>query len=184
VTRGHSLTEEEFGAELAGFSRTAFRLELQLAYSEPCEADLLAAYCRGERPDPAETVPELRDWYEQVARQVHEGKHIERVRVQRLPPTGYQQFERWLDRWNLGAGEVMRYMTRNLAEETGLLPAAGNTDWWLLDSSRLITMRFDHQGHRIRTALTTRPRAVAKACAWRDLAIHHSVRVQMTDVAA
>ena len=184
MIRGRALTEEEFGTELAGFSHTAFRLELQSAYAEPCEEDLLAAWLHGARPDAPSVVPELRDWYAQVARQVSEGKRVERVRVQQDPPTPYQQFERWLDQWNVAAGELMCYMTRQRASAIGLLPAAGDTDWWLLDSSRLIIMRFDPQGHRIRTALVTRPAAVIKACAWRDLAIHHSVRAQMTDVAA
>jgi hypothetical protein len=184
VTRGRRLTEEQFGQALASFGHTAFRLELQSAYAEPCEADLLAAWNRGERPDPAETVPELRDWYEQVAGQARAGKRVERVRVQRLPPTPYQQFERWLDRWNLGAGEVMRYITRSRAEEIGLLPAAGDTDWWLLDSSRLVVMRFDRAGRRVGTELVTNPKAVIKACAWRDLAVHHSVQEHLSDVPA
>lgn len=178
------LDEEQFGAALAGFEHTAFRLELQPAYSEPCEEGLLAAFARGERPDPREAVPELRDWYGQVARMAAEGKRIERVRVQDDPPTLYQEFERWLDQWNIPAGEVMQYMTRATAHDIGLLPAAGDADWWLLDSSRLIVMRFDGQHHRISNELITRPETVVQACAWRDLAIHHSTREQFSGAAA
>jgi hypothetical protein len=178
------LSEEQFGEALGSFAHTAFRLELQPAYAEPCEAGLLAAFYRGERPDPVAAVPELRDWYRQVADQAAEGKRVERVRVQEDPPTPYQAFERWLDQWNIPAGETMRYLTREQASVTGLLPAAGSDDWWLLDSSRLIVMRFDREGHRISNLLVTDPETVLKACAWRDLAIHHSVRAQLSDVAA
>jgi hypothetical protein len=78
----------------------------------------------------------------------------------------------------------MRYLTRQRAHEIGLLPAAGNTDWWLLDSSRLIAMHFDDEGHRIKNELITDPAVVIQACMWRDLAVHHSVLNQDQDVSA
>jgi hypothetical protein len=109
---------------------------------------------------------------------------MERVRVQEDPPTDYQRFERWLDQWNIPAGEVMRYMTLQRAREAGLLPAAGVNDWWLLDSARLIVMRFDGSGCRIASELVTDPARVLQACQWRDLAVHYSVLARLSDVAA
>jgi hypothetical protein len=172
---GEQITGTEFASLLAGFGHTAFRLELQDAYAEPSEDALLAAFLRGERPDPA-TAPELRQWYEQVSAQTRDGKRIERVRVQQDPPTDYQRFERWVDPGNIQAGEIMRYMTRQRAFEVGLLPAAGTDDWWLLDSSRLLVMHFDtaEVGHRTGSELVTDPAAVVQACAWRDLAVHYA----------
>jgi hypothetical protein len=101
---------------------------------------------------------------------------MERVRVHDDPPTPYQQWERWVGSWNIRAGETLRYMTRARAHEVGLLPAAGDVDWWLLDSNRLIAMRFDTQGRRVATELVRDPATVVQACAWRDLAVHHSTR--------
>lgn len=183
MTHARDITEAEFGAAIAGIAHTAFRLELQPGYVEPVEAGLLAAFLRGDQPDPT-TMPEFRQWYGQIAAQVRDGKRIERVRVQQDPPTSYQLFERYMDRWNVEAGETMRYLTRQRAHEIGLLPAAGDTDWWLLDSERLILMRFDSEGHRIRNELVTDPAVVVKACMWRDLAVHHSVQTQLSDVSA
>jgi hypothetical protein len=177
------LADEDFLEAIHSLEHTAFRLELQDSYAEPEEDALFAAFLRGEPTNP-ETVPELAEWYKQIAAHVRAGKRFERVRVQQDPPTDYQRFERWLDRWNIPAGEIMRYMTRKRAHEIGLLPAAGNTDWWLLDSSRLIAMRFDRHGRRIRNELITDPAAVVQACKWRDLAVHHSVQAQLRDVAA
>lgn len=178
------LTEEEWAAELASFEHTAFRLELQPGYAEPSEDALFAAFLAGN-PFPATEVPDLRDWYSLVAAQVRDGKRIERVRVQSDPPTDYQRFERWLDQWNLRAGEVMRYLTVRRAIEIGLLPAApSNLDWWLLDSARLIVMHFDSQGHRIENTLVTDSETVLQACKWRDLAVHHSTEAHASDVAA
>lgn len=183
MTQGRPLTNTEFGEAIHQFEHTAFRLELQDVYLEPEEADLFEAFLRGESPPP-ETVPELREWYARVREHIRQGKRIERVRVQQDPPTNYQRFERWLDYWNRQAGEVMRYLTRERAHEVGLLPAAGRTDWWLLDSSKLIVMTFDGEGHRTGNELITDPATVLQACVWRDLAVHHSVRSEDLNVAA
>lgn len=177
------LSEAEFLEAVLSFEHTAFRLELQCSYAEPHEAPQFAAFLRGD-PQPGPDDAELRDWYKSVAEHVARGGRMERVRVQEDPPTDYQRFERWLDQWNIEAGEVMRYMTRERAYEVGLLPAAGNADWWLIDSARLIVMRFDDAGHRIANELITDPETVLQACMWRDLAVHHSVQHHLSDVAA
>lgn len=183
MTNSRAITPAEFGEMLHDFDHTAFRLELQDSYLEAEEADLFAGFLRGD-PEPPTTVPELQEWYRRINKHVKEGKRIERVRVQQDPPTDYQRFERWLDHWNRQAGETMRYLTRARAHEIGLLPAAGNTDWWLLDSAQLIAMRFDDEGHRIQNELITDPEVVIQACMWRDLAVHHSVLLNSQDVAA
>lgn len=183
MTGSRVITPDEFGQVIHDFDHTAFRLELQDSYLEAEEAGIFAAFLRGE-PEPPTTVPELREWYRRVADHVRQGKRIERVRVHQDPPTDYQRFERWMDTWNREAGETMRYLTRPRAYEVGLLPAAGNTDWWLLDSCRLVAMRFDDGGHRIRNELITDPEVVIKACKWRDLAVHHSALAENQDVAA
>lgn len=183
MTTWRPVPAAEFLDVLHDFEHTAFRLELQRAYAEPEEDALYAAFLRGQ-PYDAMAVDELRDWCANVARHVRDGKRIERVRVQDDPPTDYQRFERDLDQWNVPAGEAMRYMTRQQAHAVGLLPAAGPGDWWLLDSSRLLVMRFDEAGHRIENNLTWDSAAVVQACAWRDLAVHHATRAIRPGVAA
>jgi len=177
------LSETGFLDTLLSYEHTAFRLELQRSYAEPHEAPQYAAFLRGD-PQPGPDDPDLRDWYGGVAEHAARGARMERVRVQEDPPTDYQRFERWLDQWNIAAGEVMRYMTRQRAHEVGLLPAAGNSDWWLIDSAKLIVMRFDTAGRRIANELVTDPETVLQACKWRDLAVHHSVQAHLSDVAA
>jgi hypothetical protein len=167
------LTDAEFADLLQGFEHTAFRLELQRAYSEPDEHDTVARFLAGDQQEPTE-VAGLRAWFAQVAQQTRQGKRIERVRVHDNPLTDYQRWERWIGAWNTEAGEAIGYMTRDRAHEIGLLPGVGTVDWWLLDSVRLIVMSFDDQGHRLTSELVTEPYRVVQACAWRDLAIHYS----------
>jgi hypothetical protein len=168
------LTEAEFGEQVLDIERSALRLELQRTYVEPIEVDTVARFYAGHPQDPTE-LPFMRNWYDRVRRAIRAGKQVARVRVQEDPPTAYQQWERFIGPWGAAAGEDIRYLTRAQAHKIGLLPAAGNTDWWLLDRRRIILMGFDDVGRRIRTELTDDPATVEQACAWWDLAVRHGV---------
>lgn len=178
-----TLSDAEFAAALSDFEHTAFRLEVQRAYREPSESETVARFLVGT-PEPPTTVEGLREWFNQVTTHVAQGKRMERVRVHEDPPTDYQRWERWIGRWNAEAGELIHYLTRARAHEIGLLPAAGDQDFWLLDSSKLIVMAFDHAGNRIRSELITDPAMVVRANAWRDLALHFSLPGETRDVVA
>lgn len=168
------ISSSEFAEALRDVARSAFRLELQPDYIEDYEQDLVNRFLSGEFCAPTE-VPELAEWFNQVAEQVREGKKIDRVRVQETPPTPYQQLERWCDPWNVGAGESIGYITRPKAHEVGLLPTAGQYgDWWLIDSHALIVFTHDADGRRSQYRCTTDPAIVSQAAMWRDLAIQHS----------
>jgi hypothetical protein len=177
------LTDAEFGELLATFERSALRLELQRQYSEPTERETVAKFLAGS-PEPPTAVEDLRSWFDQIARLTRTGKRIERVRVHDNPPSDYQRWERWIGSWNIRAGETLRYMTRERAHEVGLLPAAGERDWWLLDDARLIVMAFDNAGHRTLNELVTDPEVVAQARTWWDLAVRYSVPDKPRDIAA
>jgi len=172
---GTLITEAEFADQLRTFDRTALRLELQSEYREPAEHDTVSRFLYGT-PQPPTEVAELRDWFEQVATLTRAGKRIARVRVHDDPPTDYQRWERWIGRWNTTAGEQIDYLTRQQATDIGLLPAAGDVDWWLIDDNRVILMRFDPDGRRISNELETDPQTVAQARAWWDLAVRSRKR--------
>jgi len=175
------LTGDEFAAALWDFQRTAFRLEAQPAYHVPAEQGLLAQLRAGQ-PMAADEVPELREWFERVAKRTRQGARVERVRIHDEPPTDYQRWERWCDPWNIRAGEVIRYLPRLRAVGVGLLSAARSDDWWLFDDRLLIVMSFDAEGHMTRIERTDDEAAVAEALAWRDLAILHSTPAEPRSV--
>ena len=66
----------------------------------------MAKFLAGE-PEPPTEVPVLRAWFEQVAGLTRRGRRFERVRVHEDPPPGYQRWERWIDPWNVAAGETI-----------------------------------------------------------------------------
>jgi hypothetical protein len=167
------LTEDEVEEQLTNFEHTAFRLELQRAYREPVEEAWFARFLAGDPQSPDEQ-PEFQEWLARMAALTATGRRVERVRVHDDPPTPYQQWERWTGAWNIRAGETMRYLDRRRAHEIGLLPAAGDEDWWLYDSCRLLVYRFDAEGNRLENELITDPRRVVQAAVWRDLAVHHA----------
>lgn len=166
------LTADQFRDLFSTFKHSAFRLELQRQYREPDEATHVKRFIAGE--DDPEHAAWLQPWLDLIRSLVGEGKRIERVRVHDEPPTDYQRWERWSGQWNIAAGETIRYMTRQEAHSVGLLPAAGETDWWLFDSTQLVEMNFDDVGNRVSTRVTTDPQLVVQACAWRDLAVHYA----------
>lgn len=170
---GRPLTAGEWAATLDDFEHSAFRLELQPAYRVDHESGLFARFMAGDRTPPLDDQASL-DWFAKVRRHVAAGKRFERVRVFEDPPTDYQRWLRWVSRWNVEAGEHQRYMTRRKAYDVGLLPAAGDEDWWLFDSARLAVMRFGPDGRKVSSELVTDPERVVQACMWRDLAVHHS----------
>jgi hypothetical protein len=86
------------------------------------------------------------------------------------PPTEYQRWERWAGKWNIAAGEHIRYMTRRRALAVGL-PLE---DWWLLDSARVVRTKFDERGLPLDSEIVEDPATVTQHCARWDLAVRHS----------
>ena len=168
------ITQAEFNRLLASFERSAFRLECQPAYALGYEQGDFDRFLAGERIPP----PDLdwwRPWLEQVSQQAREGKTMARVRVVNEPPTDYQRWMRWSARWNVQAGEDIRYMPRSRAVRIGL-PL--DYDWWLLDDERLIVMRYTSTGEIDHKEVSTDPGMIARQQGWRDLAVRNATSAE------
>jgi hypothetical protein len=159
------ITGEEFGEALASYTISAFRLEQQPAYQVSYEAGHLAAWLAGDPISPDE-MPGFPQWTARIRDQTAAGRIMSRVRVHDVPPTDYQQWLRWIDPYNIEAGEVIRYLARPDAVAAGVVPSQG--DFWLLDSARLIVMRYDSSGTPVEKTLTDDPEALAAAIRVRD----------------
>lgn len=160
--------EDEFYVGL-GFEHTAFRLETRERYVDDEEQGPLRRFLAGEPPDDEWFM----DWYDAVVRFAEAGKRMERVRVVSEPPSEYTRFGIDLARLlNVPAGEDIRYLPRRRAEALGL----PDEDFWLLDSSRVLTLRFDGDV-LLGAELITDPAAVVQRAGWRDAAWHYAVRV-------
>jgi hypothetical protein len=167
------LSWDEWHQQFREFDHSAFRLELQTEYWVEHERAEVERFLAGDLTPRLQ--PETSDWYQLIQRHRREGKSFGRIRVHDEPLTGYQQWLRWVSRWNVQAGEDQRYLTRAKAHEIGLLPAAGDVDWWLFDENRLVEMRFDTEHRMVSRWLTSDPDRIRQALAWRDLALPHAV---------
>lgn len=161
------LTAEEFWAQCLGFEHTAFRLETHEHYFDDEEQEPLRRFLASEPPDDAWFM----DWYDAVVQLAAASKRMQRVRVVSEPHSDYTRFGVDLARrLNVPAGEDIRYLPRQQAESLGL----PNEDFWLLDSSRVLTLHFDGDV-LLGAELITDPVAVIQRAYWRDAAWHYAI---------
>lgn len=163
------ITEDLFLEMVRSFRESAFRLETRDSYALGYERTDFEHFLAGS-PTPPPELDWWRPWLDRVTRWRQEGKTIGRVRVLADPPTGYQRWMLWADRWAREAGEDIRYIPRGKANEIGL-PAV---DWWLLDDEQAIIMAFDDDGRPGQKTLVTEPDLIARYRRWRDLAVRHA----------
>ena len=172
------ISEDEFLEAVRTFRRTAFRLETRDSYALGYERADFGQFLAGS-PVPPPEIDWWRPWLDRVTRWRQEGKAVCRVRVLADPPTDYQRWMLWSDRWAAEAGEEIRYLSRTRAEALGV-PLA---DWWLLDDERVILMRFTETGEDAGKVLVTKPSDVAPYREWRDRALRNATPAERTAAA-
>lgn len=164
------LTPADFNNLFHRFKHEAFRLEVQPVYVLDYEQEAVDEFLRGE-PRPVNELDFYADWLRQIKAATDEGRQILRVRVLTDPPTDYQRWEVWAGRWNIEAGEQIRYLDRDAAAKAGV-PLTD--DWWLFDRERLARMRFADDGTALGGYVVTDKKIVQQHCVWRDLAVRAS----------
>ncbi|MPZ86827.1 MAG: hypothetical protein GEU81_01915 [Nitriliruptorales bacterium] len=165
------LVGEDFSVLFTGFEHTAWRLETRDEYSIGEEATAYRQYVAGEKVDALDW---FWPWLDTMRAAVAQGKRIERVRVVPEPLTEYLRYEAWLCHYNIQAGEDIRYLPRQRAQELGL----PDSDYWLFDSHRLARLHFDADDHPVAAELIEDPDAIIRANYYRDLAWHHATPFQ------
>jgi len=163
------LTGEDFRRLCVTFEHTAFRLETRDRYLDDEEQEPLRRFLAGESPDDAWFM----DWYETVEQLTAAGRQMKRVRVVSEPHSDYTRFGIDLARrLNVPSGEDIRYLPRRRARELSL----PDEDFWLLDSTHLLTLHFDDDV-LLGAELLTDPAEVVRRGYWRDAALHYAVPV-------
>ncbi|SDU25798.1 DUF6879 family protein [Jiangella alkaliphila] len=152
------------------YEHTAFRLETREQYVEDEEKEPLRKFLASEPAADAW----FADWVEDIRAATAAGKRVERVRVVGEPFSDYTLFGMDLARLNVGAGEDIRYLTRDRANELSL----PNEDFWLFDSRTLAILRFADDDRLLGVEVVDDPAQVVLRCQWRDLAWHHAIRWQ------
>lgn len=137
-------------------------------YDASYENESLRKFLAGEPDD----LPWMQDWLAMIRAATAKGKRFARVRVVSVPLTDYSRFGVWCAQFTNGAGEDIRYLTRDVAEAEGL----PNYDYWLFDSRKLVRMHFDEGDSFLGAEIIEDPVEIVKANYLRDVAWHHAVR--------
>lgn len=133
------MSDDEWESKLENFRSSAFRLEVQQAYSMQDELDDLKAFLSGApRPEGYNE-----EWHEFVRTVTAGGRTMQRVKLLRRPYTDYTRFVMgWAVPGNVEAGEDYRIVD---------LPPGGTVplpeqDFWLFDDELVVHLDFDPEG--------------------------------------
>ena len=155
-----ALTPAQFLAQFDSYKRSALRLESRSQTDVPAERVELQAFLSGELSEVRNW--EHDDWTRLVTRQTAAGRPMRRVRVMDDPLTDYNRFMIFCGHRSVSVGEDVRYLARADANALDL----PDHDFWILDSARLIELRFTADGRPLRHDLVTDPGVVARHEEW------------------
>lgn len=161
------LTGDELGELLQTVHRSAFRLETRDRYNVPSESPSFDGFMAG-RQELDESV-RSGPWYDMTRRAADEGRSFARVRVVTVPLGDYSRYALWSAQGNLAAGEEIRYLTRDHAEQLGL-PVRPPLDAWLLDDERVAVLHFDDDDAFVGAELLDDDGTAAQHREWRAIA--------------
>jgi hypothetical protein len=145
---------------LQNFKRSAFRLETLPEYEVPQEAEMLAAFKRGQPIKVSDDHP----WLATVRQHCGAAKTMQRVRIVSSPLSDYERFELGLYRLSNGAGEDIRILTSVESRTFG--------DWWLFDGEAVIVLKYDATGRFLGTEQAS---DVIRYRRIRDLVLENSI---------
>jgi hypothetical protein len=113
----------------------------------------------------------MQSWLTMVREASAEGRRFARVRVVSLPLNDYSRFGVLCSQFTGGAGEDIRYLTRDRAQAARL----PDHDYWLFDSHKLVRMHFDDEDRFLGGEVIEDPAAIVEHNYWRDTGWHRAV---------
>ena len=154
------LTFEAFQELFRSAERSMLRLENRRHTDVADERAQLRAFLAGELPEVREREPD--SWSEMVARHVTAGRPFRRVRVVDDPLTDYNRYMIYTGCYNVTVGEDIRYLPRVEANRLDL----PDHDFWVIDSVRMIELRFTDDGRPLGHDLIVQRELVARHEEW------------------
>lgn len=169
MTESHTYVTagQEFVQFARSYQHTAYRQEVRDNYVDPDEVPDIERFKAREPLDESW----MDDWLGLILRRTLDGQRIERVRVVSEPWSDYTRFGLNLSRLNVAAGEDIRYLPRDRANELGL----PEYDYWLLDSSKMCILRHDDQDVLLGADIVNDPAVVVEHARYRDIAQRYAL---------
>lgn len=124
------------------FTETAFRLETLQQYEVASDGNDFGRYLAGH---PAPTPERKQPWLDRLRSERDRGLNRSRVRIVTRPVTDYTRFEcEWGYAPNAEAGEDIRIL--DLGERAMPYGVHVQEDFWLIDGTYALFMRYDEDG--------------------------------------
>ncbi|GHC70268.1 DUF6879 family protein [Streptomyces cinnamoneus] len=139
-----------FAELLASAQRSAVHLELRDAYGDNPR---FAAWREGHRTDWDDRASWWQGFHEHIAQAVRRGVAVRRARVISEPVSEYIQWEHYVTRSNVEAGEEVRWLPRRLATDLLLPP----NDFWVFDERLTRIHHFAGDGSHVVDELSSDP---------------------------
>ncbi|MFE5326593.1 DUF6879 family protein [Embleya sp. NPDC056575] len=143
------LDGERWASFLDTFEREAFRLETLPSYSVRGEEPEYADFMRTGRLD----LPEDDPWLTRLARYRAGGRKVTRVHIVTPPLSDYLRYEFAAYHYNVAAGEEVRILDTTRQRDAPPMPS----DFWMLDDSKVVDMRYDEHGVQLARVLLESP---------------------------
>jgi uncharacterized protein DUF6879 len=146
------------------FEQDAFHLEMRDEYHVEDELEPLHLWSKGEWTEQA-AAEWWEPWLVKIRAATGAGKTVRRIRIVTEPITDYTRFLWQGTRFNISAGEEVRWLPRHRVPSGVILPPE---DLWLLDGSRLIFNHFDESTLSMNMERVTDPNMIARTVRVRD----------------
>nr|WP_203236558.1 DUF6879 family protein [Nocardia panacis] len=117
-------------------------------------------------------LPWAQEWFSMVREATSNGLRYERVRVVDTPLSDYNRWGLAVARHNIAAGEDIRYLVREGAQDAGL----PHRDYWLFDSRKLVIMNYDEEDRFAGGDIIDDNSEIVQHNYWRDVAWHYALR--------
>ncbi|MGH3900566.1 MAG: DUF6879 family protein [Pseudonocardiaceae bacterium] len=166
---GGKLTDEQFDELFETYRYTARRLEPRDCYHTETSTEPRRRYQAGELSN----YTFMDRWTGKVSRWSAQGKRMVRVRVITEPLTEDARYLLHIAQLNAAAGEEIRYLPRQRAQELELgLP---DEDYWIFDATTAAIIHFDEEDRPVGQELIDDPAEIVRRLHWFDAAWHHSI---------
>ncbi|WP_017569822.1 DUF6879 family protein [Nocardiopsis halotolerans] len=166
-----TLTRDEFARQFREFEHTTWKLEVRDRYDVSSEREEFEYWLRTGDLSLEKEHARTSAWHRNVRDARAAGKLWQRVRVVSEPLSDYIRWEHAATRFNLEAGEDIRWLPRHHPAVEKLPPR----DFWLFDSRWVCILHFDENDSPHRYEVIDDPATIAQYCQWRDIAWHYAI---------
>ncbi|SHK19313.1 hypothetical protein SAMN05421803_11550 [Nocardiopsis flavescens] len=165
------ITDDEFTQQFRDFEHTAWKLEVRDRYNVSKEArDVRRFLSTGDLGRDADFARTSR-WHRNVASRSAEGKTWQRVRVVSEPLSDYIRWEHAVTRFNVEAGEDIRWLPRH----NPAVQELPDFDFWLFDGAWGCLLHFDDDDVPFKSEHVDDPATIALYRKWRDIAWQQAI---------